>query len=275
MTSVTYLDVLRRTKRNNCGKCGFPSCMAFAAAVAKTGAAPDLCPELDRQDLVLPLAASKDMDSLGSDRDLALIRHLKGKIASRDFATVAEQIGAVCSAARPGILVFSYLGQEVQCSRNQLLINGKEPEDPRDQILLYNYMASGGGRRPGNSWVGIESLPNSISKAKTLKTYCEERLAVLFSENSTLKITDVCRRVGGTIDQHSSASQGMIIPVLPMVPQHLLFWEAEPEDGFSARVKMLFDQNVLDFLDLESLVFSAERLADRMAALFRSEPPRP
>jgi hypothetical protein len=98
---------------------------------------------------------------------------------------------------------------------------------------------------------------------------------VLFSENSTLKITDVCRRVGGTVDRHSSASQGMIIPVLPMVPQHLLFWAAEPEEGFSAGVKMLFDQNVLDFIDLESLVFSAERLADRMAALFRSEPPRP
>jgi hypothetical protein len=34
-------------------------------------------------------------------------------------------------------------------------------------------------------------------------------------------------------------------------------------------VKVLFDRRVLDFLDLESLVFSAERLADRLAALIQ------
>ena len=52
-----------------------------------------------------------------------------------------------------------------------------------------------------------------------------------------------------------------------MVPHYLLFWDEEPADGFAARTKLLFDRHVLDFLDLESLVFSAERLADRLAEL--------
>ncbi|MCW5210250.1 DUF3786 domain-containing protein, partial [Desulfobulbus sp. N3] len=29
-------------------------------------------------------------------------------------------------------------------------------------------------------------------------------------------------------------------------------WDQDMEDGFEARVKILFDQNVMDFLDLES-----------------------
>ena len=53
-----------------------------------------------------------------------------------------------------------------------------------------------------------------------------------------------------------------------MVPQFLLFWDHEPEDGFPARVKLLFDQHVMDYLDLESLFFSAERLADRFEEFF-------
>ncbi|HFB84138.1 MAG TPA: DUF3786 domain-containing protein, partial [Thermodesulfatator sp.] len=35
-------------------------------------------------------------------------------------------------------------------------------------------------------------------------------------------------------------------------------------EGFSAQVKILFDQVALDYLDLESLVFLAERAAERL-----------
>jgi len=55
-----------------------------------------------------------------------------------------------------------------------------------------------------------------------------------------------------------------------MVPQFLLFWEEEPEDGFAAKAKVLFDHHVLDFLDLESLVFSAERFAERLVLFIKN-----
>jgi hypothetical protein len=52
-----------------------------------------------------------------------------------------------------------------------------------------------------------------------------------------------------------------------MVPQYLLFWEADTDVGIEEKAKVLFDHNVLDFLDLESLVFSAERFAERLVQL--------
>jgi len=267
MTPVSYLDILRRTKKNNCGKCGHPTCMAFAVAVAKTGADPGRCPDLDLTGLPLAAPEAETIDDLARQRDLTLIDHLRGKVNALDFASLAGPLGARWSDKDPDTLFFSYLGRTVRFDRNTILLDGVEPEDPRDQILLYNYVSSGGGRRPANDWLGLESLPNSISKVKTLETYSEKPLAELFAGQRPDRILGFCQKLGGIADRDAAASLGVIIPVLPMVPLYLLFWDEEPEDGFAARVKLLFDRHVLDFLDLESLVFSAERLADRLAEL--------
>ena len=115
----------------------------------------------------------------------------------------------------------------------------------------------------------MESMPNSISKIKTLQTYCETPLAELFSGVSEESIQQVACRLDGASTPSTSASLSLLIPVLPMIPQQILFWRAEPEDGFAATVKILYDSTALKFLDLESLVFSSERLADRFAELLK------
>jgi hypothetical protein len=116
----------------------------------------------------------------------------------------------------------------------------------------------------------MESLPNSISKVKTLAAYCEKKI----SEHLSGRPAHTLKDVGGQLDGHegpadlsSSATSSLVVPVLPMLPQYLLFWEEEPEDGFEPKAKVLFDRHVLDFLDLESLVFSAERFAERLVLL--------
>ncbi|MEJ2688967.1 MAG: (Fe-S)-binding protein, partial [Deltaproteobacteria bacterium] len=86
MAKVTPLEIVKRTPRNNCGACGYPACLAFGAAVAAKGEDPGNCPFLDRTGLDLtdtvPLA-----DSI--QRDLELVRHLKSKTSSLNFATLA------------------------------------------------------------------------------------------------------------------------------------------------------------------------------------------
>jgi hypothetical protein len=113
----------------------------------------------------------------------------------------------------------------------------------------------------------MESMPNSISKVKTLRTYCEKPIAEFLAGKEAGHIYEICERVDGVQNLDSSASISVIIPVLPMVPQQILFWEEEPEDGFAAKAKILFDRYVLDYLDIESLVFSAERLAEKLGEL--------
>jgi DNA-binding CsgD family transcriptional regulator/ArsR family metal-binding transcriptional regulator len=50
---VSILDVFRLLPRTNCRECGFPTCMAFAAAVSKQETVPARCPGFSR-----PIAAN-------------------------------------------------------------------------------------------------------------------------------------------------------------------------------------------------------------------------
>ncbi len=252
-------DIIQRTPKTNCGECGHLTCMAFAVAVTKTGENPTHCPYINLQGLTIEQSSAKNLQDIGQERDLALIEHLKSKIATLEFSVIASSLGVTLDDNQHDTLNFSYLGQKVVLNKNTILINGSEPEDPRDQILLYNYISSGGGRPPENVWIGMESMPNSISKVKTLATYCENRLADLFSKTDHDQILFLAKQLDGVQDQDSTASIGIIFPVLPMIPEFMLFWDQEPEEGFEAKIKLLFDHHTLDFLDIESLVFSAER----------------
>ncbi|KPK25849.1 MAG: hypothetical protein AMJ61_10725 [Desulfobacterales bacterium SG8_35_2] len=270
------LEILHRTPKTNCGECGYPACLAFAAAVSRAGAEITLCPYIDLQGLEMRTSNSTkgDLADLGEHmaekHDLALIKHLQYKVSRLDFSSIANALGAKWNKDNPDVLHLRYLGQNVILGKAKILMDDDTIVDPRDQILLYNYVHSCGGRKPDNIWIGMESLPNSISKVKTLATYCEMKIA----EHLSGKPARILHDLGGQLDGYegpadlsSSATSSIVVPVLPMVPQYLLFWEEEPDDGFAPKAKVLFDHHVLDFLDLESLVFSAERFAERLVLL--------
>jgi hypothetical protein len=272
------LEILQRTPKTNCGACGHPTCLAFAAAVTRAGAEITLCPYIDLQGLQTGAPNStKDLEDLAGqmaeEHDLALVQHLQNKMRPLDFASIASALGAGWNKDDPDVLCLRYLGQDVLLGKTTILMDNNTVVDPRDQILLYNYVHSCGGRKPDNTWIGMESLPNSISKVKTLATYCEKKIAEHLSGKAEHILKDIGEQLDGyegPADLGSSATSSLIIPVLPMVPQYLLFWEEEPDDGFEAKAKVLFDHHVLDFLDLESLVFSAERFAERLVLLINS-----
>ncbi len=266
---LSPLQLAQKTPLTNCGKCGHPACLAFATAVLRVGLDPTSCPFINLAGVDINTLHTASQNIQQGQKDLEFIAFLKDKIAAHNFANLAAKLKADFTSSPQPTLLFSYLGQEVVFSKKTVMLNGTEPEDHRDKILLYNYVGSGGGRIPTADWLGMESLPNAISKIKTLATYCEERLARLLRPDQPEKFRAIIRQLNGIEVQNSSASLAANIPVLPMLPQYLLFWEAEPEDNFPAKVKILFDKHVLDFLDLESLVFSAERLADRIELLWK------
>lgn len=271
---MTPHEFLKHTPASNCGECGFPACLAFAAAVTRAGIPAARCPHLKRDGLPPELldraddAAPDALDRSEEERHTALAAHLRAKMQGLDLRGLAPRLGADWSAREPDVLRFSFLNRPVRLGAAGVLISGEPPDDPRDRILLYNYAAfcgAGHARKPDGTWIGMESLPNSISKIRTLAAYCEERLAERFS-GRTERLRELCVMLGAR-PAEQSADAAFIIAALPCVPLLLLFWEAEPDDGFAAKVKILFDHHVLDFLDLESLVFAAERTADRLLEL--------
>lgn len=282
-------EFLKYLPATNCGECGYAACLAFAVAVTKGGISFDLCPYIEKD--MLPAELTAATEATGSDfseqaergqdeRDMALVAHLKSKIQSVDFARLSHRLGADWSKNNPDQLSFHYIGRSILLGREDVVMDGRQLVDPRDQILLYNYVAFGGNANgdtadragkgvPNRTWVGMESLPNSIAKIRTLASYCEVRLAERFAGRIE-QLALLCQQIGGDKgrdEQAQSADVAAVLPVLPCIPLYLLFWDQDTEAGFEARVKILFDQYVMDFLDLESLVFAAERMADRLLEL--------
>ena len=211
------LDILQRTPKTNCGECGHPTCLAFSAAVSRAGTEITLCPYIDLQGFNSKISGDKkNMNSLASEvaeeHDLALVRHLQEKVRALDFGSIAKSLGAGWHSDDQDTLYLRYLGQDVVLGKTKILVGNTDVPDPRDQILLYNYVHSRGGRKPDNTWIGMESLPNSISKVKTLATYCEKRIA----EHLSGKPADTLREIGRQLDGYEG-------PEVPAPLQHLLF----------------------------------------------------
>ncbi len=269
------LEFIKFTPRTNCGECGYAACLAFAAAVTKGGENPEKCPYVDLSQLGDEFSGGnrgKDgLEGVGKlldEKDVELVAYLKRKTSQIDFATAAEAIGCRWSGPEKDCLLLQFFGRDVELSHDGILIDGKDVEDPRDQILLYNYVHFAGGDKPAQEWIGMESLPNSISKIRTLRVYCEERIAEYFTGKTDL-LKKLVPQLGAEMQENpeQSCSAAFFVPALPRLPLFVLFWDEEKEDGFPAKVKVLFDQNVLDFLDIESLVFVCERMAERLVEL--------
>jgi len=48
-SKASALEIYRHLPGDNCGECGWPTCMALATALGRGGAEPDHCPELDEE----------------------------------------------------------------------------------------------------------------------------------------------------------------------------------------------------------------------------------
>ena len=160
-------------------------------------------------------------------------------------------------------LEVTYFGEPVLITERDIrALSGKEV-DPWEKILLYIYVLDGAAE-PSCQWIGMESLPNSVSKVKSLNVHCEDRLAQTYAGRMGAlprAVEEWGREVTSQIEQVDFAAEFSILPRLTV---RVLWWDEDLDEGFPCRVKFLFDSNVLKTVDLESLLFACEQLTDRL-----------
>lgn len=264
---LSVLDMFQLLPRTNCGECGQPTCLAFATLVIKEGEELTRCPYLP--EAARPqVAAIKAQQQAGLGRrreSLAIAREaLEEKVAPLDFARQAATHGLAAGEedGRPFVLL-PFFGQELQVFKDRVLYPPGGKENPWDAILIYNYLASPGETPLTGTWISFQSLPNSVSKTKTLERLqhglVEDfagRLALLRERAEDLGARPV--QVG------EDADLALVFEPLPRVPILLLYWE--PEEDFPAQARFLFDSSVGAYLYLESLLFLVEGLVERLGA---------
>jgi hypothetical protein len=123
-------------------------------------------------------------------------------------------------------------------------------------------MAQGGMRKPTGTWKGFREFPNTVSKIKNMVSDVEVPLIEQFKGRSA-HLEKAAKPIGGQdmTAAFPTADRAIQFQPLPRVPVLLMFWDADPDDGFEAQVKLLFDETAVEHLDIESIVFLSERLS--------------
>lgn len=265
----TILELFKVLPRTNCCDCGQAACLAFATRVIKEGEDLKRCPHLSQ--IALAMAgevAGQQASGVGKRRESVAIalEALQAKVAPLDLARVAPGGGGQLRRAGPlplrgpGLLRPPSPGLQ-----GPGVLPTGVTANPWDAILLYNYLAFQGTAAVTGTWITYQSLPNSVSKTKTLKRL-EGELAAHFA-GKRQKLLEAAVGLGAEPAQVAEdADLQLAFRPLPKVPVLLLFWEEDPEEHFPAQLHFLFDQTVADFLDLESLLFLVEQLSGRLMA---------
>jgi hypothetical protein len=269
MKPVSAIELYKATPRTNCKECGFPTCLAFATCVIVEKKPLESCPYLTEEVLEELGTRIHEQQSEGVyvKRDLYKVTsdHIRERIASHDFAAIAEGLGAayVEEDGRP-CLRLSYLNRDSLISKEEIRIEGRPAEDHWENILLYNYVHFSGNEPVHGEWIPIDSIPGHIPKKPELEHGCEQKIAARF-EGRAGRLRRASLALGAKeVEEGSNADVALSFLPLPKVPFFLVFWDAVPEEGFEARAKVLFDRSVTSYLDIESLVFLAERFASAL-----------
>ena len=258
-----YQKVLPRT---NCKDCGFSTCLAFASMVVSEklplGKCPHLPPEVIARcqpELDAQYAAGK-----WTKRDLAsdALVWAKERAASMNLEDLPDRIGGeLVEHGNEKALRLPYFTGHILIKTTTIVKESGEALNHWEQVFIYNHLSQGGKVDPTGKWKGLEEIPNTISKIKSMKAHVEEPLLARFAGKiSDLKAAAIA--IGGTdmTEQLKSADLAFLFRPLPKLPLLLLFWNDDKKEGISAIVKVLFDETITEHLDIESIMFLSERL---------------
>jgi len=264
VTSYKVLDIYKDLPRTNCGECGKGSCFAFASAVYLEAFPLEVCPSLGP----IPLRAMQDKLDRGRDEGEGrrpasseqALRALLSVMQTADLAAVAENgAGAFIDSPAEAIDV-RFLDGLYRVSRVGVSSLRGDVPSASVKILLLIYLTRATGIPESGVWISYRDLPSTVSKSKSFEE-ASARVAQAFAGDPD-RLDLVVRTLGGRSVDSASADRAFRIEVLPRVSVLLLFWDEEEE--FPARVSILLDRVVLDYLDQEAIVFMAEALAARL-----------
>lgn len=259
-----YQKVLPRT---NCGDCGHPTCLAFASMVVSEKLSIADCPHLsqDTVDACTAELAGQYAEGKWTKRDLAAdaLEWARDRASSMDLKDLPARIGGelVTIDGAPAVSLPYFTGD--------ILIRDGVIEHPDgrplgrwEQVFIFNHMAQGGSALPGGTWKALQEIPNTVSKIKSMRNGVEAPLVAGFTGRAPA-LRAALASLGGepAADVAPGADVAMRLSPLPRVPVLVLFWDADPSEGFPAEAKLNFDATITEHLDIESILFLSERIA--------------
>ncbi len=268
--ALSVLDIYKLLPRQNCGDCGYETCLAFATAVIKDGVSLDGC-------LHLPEAAGKIIPGLQTQQTAGIGRRrlsienavaaMRAKMGPLDFSALAAGLGARWGTeGEEHYMELSYFDLPYRIFKDRVIYPQGADGDPWDAVLLYNLVSSAGDSAPSGQWISMKDLKNSVSKAADIKEL-QTTLAV-WADNNSEKLKENAEKIGGIpATLETKTDLALLFAPFAKIPVLLIFYKSDPAEGFPADAQFLFDSTIVSFLDMESIVFLTERIVKELTAL--------
>ena len=258
-----YSKVLPKT---NCKDCGFRTCLAFAGMVVSEKHPLKNCPHINP--LILQ-DAQQELDQqykegkwLKKDMAQEALEWAKQKSASMKLEDIALRIGGKLTTNKNiDQITLPYFNKNILITKDKIVDDSGNELTKNEQTFVYIHMAQGGVTKPTGNMKSLKEFPNTVSKIVSMRDHVEAPLKKTFiSDIKKLKLA--CKNAGGNdaSDQYESPDLAWHFQAFPKIPVILLFWDED--DGFETDVKLLFDETIIEHLDIESIMFLSEHLAD-------------
>jgi hypothetical protein len=256
-----YKNILPKT---NCRDCGFPTCLAFASMVVSEKHPLSGCPHLVPDTLARceEELARQYAEGKWLKKDLAeeALKWARSRASSLDVNDLPERLGGeLIRMGQETGLRLPYFSGFLHIVGTSIRRSDGSEFSRLEQVFVLNHLAQGGRAKPSGRWKGFVEFPNTVSKQVSMRAQVEEPLIERFTGKKE-ELRRCALRLGATPLGEGSADVAVLFTPLPRVPVSLLFWDAPPGENLQAQVKLMFDETILEHLDIESIVFLSERI---------------
>jgi len=240
------VDVYKLLARTNCGECGPPTCMAFAALVHKGERPLSDCPHLEKP--VLELYDAVGNRPWEADRtQTALLDQLKEQIADVDFEAAAERLGATVSN---NLLTVRCLGKNFSVDKKGHITTDIHVH-PWITGPVYDYIIHGTGTPVSGKWVPLRELPGGKKWYRLFGQRAEKPLKKV-ADTYTELFEDMIRLFNGRqVENHYASDISLVLYPLPKIPILICYWK--PEEGLGSTLNIFFDATAEENLPIESI----------------------
>ncbi|NUO08918.1 MAG: DUF3786 domain-containing protein [Candidatus Brocadia sp.] len=252
------IEIYKKLPRTNCGKCGVPTCMAFALKVKNAQLNIRDCPFIARENMEsVPGKTTITMD----DNYERVSNELEVAAKHTNFKEAASAIGGCFESNNDGEMIrLVMLNKPYEMRKEGLFENDAYCHDSWSKIIMYDYIRRKGNKPLTGDWVTLGHFPNTASHVKAFQRSAEDKIAITFNMNiNGLKVR--CKELGGVEAQGKMKADHVCrFDLLPRIPLYLCFWEADEE--FPASCKLFLDSSAEAYIDIEYLAYLVERFVE-------------
>jgi hypothetical protein len=260
------MEIFKQLPRTNCGECGVPACLAFAAAVFRGDNLVEDCPHVN-PDTIERLGWVRPVQTPAEQEEELALEPLKKSVASIDFSSSAERLDARFSGGR---LTINCLGKDFSVDTEGNVFSDCHVHHWIVGPLL-SYVITCAGKPLSGKWVQFKELKKGGADwSRLFRQRCEKPLKQIIDSHADLFELMIQIFNGEPVPTESSADISIVLYPLPKVPILFLYWSAE--DGIDSQLSVLFDSSADANLGIEAiyslavgLVIMFDRIVDTHA----------